>query len=89
MNIALFLEMATDVAADRTALVCDSKRWSYAQLLTGARGAAALIRDNGCAHVALLGRITPALIVGDVDRARPFAFVPRARTHPVRRYAAL
>jgi acyl-CoA synthetase (AMP-forming)/AMP-acid ligase II len=107
MNIALFLEMAADAAADRTALVCDGKRWSYAQLLAGARGAAALIRESGCAHVALLdesseaaamalfgaalagvpyvplnyrladadlaallGRITPALIVGDVARVQ-------------------
>lgn len=107
MNIALFLEMAADAAADRTAIVCDGKRWSYAQLLAGARGAAALIRETGCAHVALLdesseaaamalfgaalagvpyvplnyrladadlaallGRITPALIVGDVARVQ-------------------
>jgi acyl-CoA synthetase (AMP-forming)/AMP-acid ligase II len=107
MNIALFLEMAADTAPDRIGLVCDGQRWSYADLLAGARGAAALIRDCGCAHVALLDesseaaamalfgaalagvpyaplnyrladadmgallkRITPALIVGDVDRVR-------------------
>lgn len=107
MNIALFLEMAADTAPDRIGLVCDGQRWSYADLLAGARGAAALIRDSGCAHVALLDesseaaamalfgaalagvpyvplnyrladadlgarleRITPALIVGDVDRVR-------------------
>jgi acyl-CoA synthetase (AMP-forming)/AMP-acid ligase II len=105
MNIALFLEMAADADPDRIGLVCDGKRWSYADLLAGARGAAALIRDSGCAHVALLdesseagamalfgaaltgvpyvplnyrladadlgallARVTPALIIGDVDR---------------------
>ncbi|MBJ7441950.1 MAG: long-chain fatty acid--CoA ligase, partial [Sphingopyxis sp.] len=52
MNIALFLEMAADTAPDRIGLVCDGQRWSYADLLAGARGAAALIRDSGCAHVA-------------------------------------
>lgn len=106
MNIALFLEMAADAAPDRIALVCDGKRWSYAELLAGARGAARLIRDTGCEHVALLdesseaavlalfgsalagvpycplnyrladadlrallGRIEPALIIGDATRS--------------------
>lgn len=54
MNIALFLEMAADAAPDRIGLVCDGKRWSYAELLAGARGAAELIRKSGCEHVALL-----------------------------------
>lgn len=98
--------MAADAAGERTALVCDGKRWSYAELLAGARGAAALIRDSGCAHVALLdessetavlalfgaaiagvpycplnyrladadlgallGRIEPALVIGDAARS--------------------
>ncbi|MBB5686735.1 class I adenylate-forming enzyme family protein [Sphingobium boeckii] len=105
MNIALFLEMAAEAAPDRIGVVCDGRRWTYAELLGGARGAAALIRESGCTHVALLDesseaaamalfgaalagvpyvplnyrladadlaalldRITPALIVGDVDR---------------------
>lgn len=105
MNIALFLEMAADAAPDRIGLVCDSRRWSYADLLAGARGAACMIRDSGCSHVALLdesseaaamalfgaaiagvpyiplnyrladadlaallGRVTPALMIGDVAR---------------------
>lgn len=105
MNIALFLEMAADAAPDRIGLVCDSRRWSYADLLAGARGAASLIRGSGCSHVALLdesseaaavalfgaaiagvpyiplnyrladadlaallGRVTPALMIGDVAR---------------------
>ncbi len=107
MNIALFLEMAADAAPDRIGLVCDGKRWTYAELIAGARGAAALIRESGCEHVALLdesseaatmalfgaalagvpyvplnyrladadlaallGRITPAVIIGDTARVQ-------------------
>ncbi len=54
MNIALFLEMAAGAEPDRIGLVCHGKRWTYAELLDGARGAAELIRNSGCAHVALL-----------------------------------
>jgi acyl-CoA synthetase (AMP-forming)/AMP-acid ligase II len=63
MNIALFLEMAADAAPDRIALVCDGKRWTYAQLLAGARGAANLIRKSGCAHVALLDESSEAAVI--------------------------
>ena len=62
MNIALFLEMAADAAPDRIALVCDGKRWTYADLLGGARGAAEMIRDSGCAHVALLDESSEAAV---------------------------
>lgn len=54
MNLALFLEMAAEAAPDRIGLVCDGRRWSYADLLAGARGAAARILASGCTHVALL-----------------------------------
>ena len=37
MNIALFLEMAAEVAADRVGLVCDGRRWTYGELLAAAR----------------------------------------------------
>lgn len=60
MNVALFLEMAADAAPDRIGLVCDGKRWSYAELLAGARGAAALIRKASCEHVALLDESSEA-----------------------------
>ncbi|MCI4592038.1 fatty acid--CoA ligase family protein [Sphingobium sp. BYY-5] len=122
MNIALFLEMAADAAPDRVGLVCDGKRWTYAELLAGARGAAALIRASGCTHVALLDesseaaamalfgaalagiayvplnyrladadlaalldRISPALIVGDVDRVRRLS--PSQTNQPLDRTA--
>jgi acyl-CoA synthetase (AMP-forming)/AMP-acid ligase II len=105
MNISLFLEMAAESAPDRVGLVCDGKRWTYADLLAAARGAFELIEQSGCSHVALLdesseaavialfgaalagvpycplnyrladqdlcgllGRIAPALIVGDEER---------------------
>lgn len=107
MNIALFLEMAAEAAPDRIALVCEGKRFTYRDLLAGARGAAGMIREAGVEHVALLdeaseatvlalfgaalagvpyvplnyrladadlagllARISPSLLVGDVDRAR-------------------
>ena len=63
MNIAVFLEMAADAAADRIALVCDGRRWSYAELLEGARGAAQLIRETGCEHVALLDESSEAAVL--------------------------
>lgn len=63
MNIALFLEMAADAAPDRIALVCDGTRWTYADLLAGARGAAALIRQSGVSHVALLDESSEAAVM--------------------------
>lgn len=63
MNIALFLEMAAEAAADRTALVCDGKRWSYADLLSGARGAAEMIRNSGAEYVALLDESSEAAVM--------------------------
>lgn len=63
MNIALFLEMAADAAFDRTGLVCDTRRWTYAALLAGARGAAELFRQSGCTHVALLDESSEAAVL--------------------------
>ena len=63
MNLALFLEMAADAAGDRVGLVCDGKRWTYGELLAGARGAARLIRDSDCEHVALLDESSEAAVI--------------------------
>jgi acyl-CoA synthetase (AMP-forming)/AMP-acid ligase II len=63
MNLALFLEMAADAAGERTALVCDGKRWSYAELLAAARGACELIRDSGVHYVALLDESSEASVI--------------------------
>lgn len=105
MNIALLLEMAAEAAPDRIALVCDGRRWTYAELLAAARGAFELIQESEAEYVALLdesseagvialfgaalagvpycplnyrlpdadlaallGRIAPALVIGDEER---------------------
>ncbi len=63
MNIALLLEMAAEVAPDRIGLVCDGRRWSYADLLDAARGAFELIEASGCEHVALLDESSEAAVI--------------------------
>ncbi|HEX7752527.1 MAG TPA: AMP-binding protein [Novosphingobium sp.] len=110
MNIALLLEMAAEAAPDRVGLVCDGKRWTYAELLAAARGAFELIQQSGVQYVALLdesseaavialfgaalagvpycplnyrladtdlaallGRIAPALVIGDEERVERIA----------------
>jgi acyl-CoA synthetase (AMP-forming)/AMP-acid ligase II len=110
MNISLLLEMAAEAAPDRVALVCDGKRWTYAELLAAARGAFELIEQSGAQYVALLdesseaavialfgaalagvpycplnyrladadlaallGRIAPALVIGDEERVTRIA----------------
>lgn len=110
MNISLLLEMAAEAAPDRVGLVCDGKRWTYAELLSAARGAFELIEQSGAQYVALLdesseaavialfgaalagvpycplnyrladadlsallGRIAPALVVGDEERVMRIA----------------
>jgi acyl-CoA synthetase (AMP-forming)/AMP-acid ligase II len=110
MNIALLLEMAAEAAPDRIGLVCDGKRWNYAELLAAARGACeligaaegdyvALLDESSEAAVialfgaalagvpytplnyrladtdlaALLGRVAPALVVGDEERVTRIA----------------
>lgn len=110
MNIALLLEMAAEAAPDRIGLVCDGKRWTYADLLSAARGAFELIEQSEAQYVALLdesseaavialfgaalagvpycplnyrladtdlaallGRIAPALVIGDEERVQRIA----------------
>jgi acyl-CoA synthetase (AMP-forming)/AMP-acid ligase II len=110
MNIALLLEMAAEAAPDRIGVVCDGKRWTYAELLSAARGAFELIEQSGAQYVALLdesseaavialfgaalagvpycplnyrladadlaallGRIAPALVIGDEERVTRIA----------------
>jgi len=63
MNIALLLEMAAGAAGDRDGLVCDGKRWTYAELWEAAQAACALIRDSGCEFVALLDESSEASVI--------------------------
>lgn len=60
MNIALTIQMAAEAAPDAVGLVCDGKRWSYRALNEAAQGAAVLIRQSGCAFVALLDESSEA-----------------------------
>ncbi|MFM5931766.1 MAG: class I adenylate-forming enzyme family protein [Novosphingobium sp.] len=63
MNISLLLEMAAEAAADRVALVCDGKRWTYGDLLAAARGAFELIQESGAEYVALLDESSEAAVI--------------------------
>jgi acyl-CoA synthetase (AMP-forming)/AMP-acid ligase II len=63
MNIALLLEMAAEAAPDRVGLVCDGKRWTYAELLAAARGASELIGEAGVTTVALLDESSEAAVI--------------------------
>jgi acyl-CoA synthetase (AMP-forming)/AMP-acid ligase II len=63
MNIALLLEMAAEAAPDRVGLVCDGKRWTYADLLAAARGAFELIQESGAEYVALLDESSEAAVI--------------------------
>jgi acyl-CoA synthetase (AMP-forming)/AMP-acid ligase II len=63
MNIALLLEMAAEAAPDRVGLVCDGKRWTYAELLAAARGAFELIQESGVEYVALLDESSEAAVI--------------------------
>ena len=63
MNIALFLEMAAEAAPDRIGLVCDGRRWTYAELLAGAKGAAQSFRHSSVHHVALLDESSEAAVL--------------------------
>lgn len=62
MNIALLLEMAAEAGPDRTALVSGPRRYTYGELLAGARGAAGLFRASGAEHVALLDEASEAAV---------------------------
>jgi acyl-CoA synthetase (AMP-forming)/AMP-acid ligase II len=63
MNIALLLEMAAEAAPDHVGLVCDGKRWTYAELLAAARGAFELITQTGAEYVALLDESSEAAVI--------------------------
>jgi len=62
VNIALLLEMAAEASPDRIGLVCDARRFTYEELLSGACGAATLIRESGAEHVALLDESSEAAV---------------------------
>lgn len=55
--------MAAGAEPDRVGVVCGGKRWTYAELLDGARGAAGIIRKSGCEHVSLLDESSEAAVL--------------------------
>ena len=63
MNLALLLEMAAEAAPERIGLVCEGRRWTYAELLQAARGAAEVIGQCGVSHVALLDESSEAAVI--------------------------
>jgi acyl-CoA synthetase (AMP-forming)/AMP-acid ligase II len=55
--------MAAEATPDRVGLVCDGKRWTYAELLSAARGAFELIEQSGAQYVALLDESSEAAVI--------------------------
>jgi len=54
MDISLLLKMAADCEPERIGLTCEGRAWSFTELWAAATGAARLIEESGCSHVALL-----------------------------------
>ncbi|RZF61243.1 long-chain fatty acid--CoA ligase [Sphingomonas populi] len=76
MTIADMLRQAAEEDGDRTALVCEGRRWSYAALWTAARGAATLFRESEARYVALLdgnGEAGVIALFGAALAGLPFA----------------
>jgi len=63
MNISLILQMAAETEPERIGLVCDNRRWSYGALYRAAQGAAHVIAQSGCRHVALLDESSEAAAI--------------------------
>ena len=54
MDISLLLKMAADCEPERIGLTCEGRAWSFKELWAAATGAARLIEESDCSHVALL-----------------------------------
>lgn len=63
MNIALFLQMATEACPDRCALSHDGQHYTYQQLHLAAKRAAAAFTASNCAYVSLLDESSPLVPV--------------------------
>jgi acyl-CoA synthetase (AMP-forming)/AMP-acid ligase II len=63
MNLSLILQMAAEAGPDTVGLVCDGRRWTYAELWRAAIGAAGAITASGCSHVALLDENSEAAAI--------------------------
>ncbi len=63
MNLSLILQMAAEAGPDMIGLVCDGRRWTYGELWRAAIGAAEMITQSGCGHVALLDENSEAAAI--------------------------
>lgn len=63
MNIALFLQMATEACPDRCALSHDGQHYTYQALYAAAKRAAAKFSSSNCAYVSLLDESSPLVPV--------------------------
>jgi acyl-CoA synthetase (AMP-forming)/AMP-acid ligase II len=61
VNIAMLLQMGAETWAERPALTSHHDHHTYGQLYQGACNAAVLIRESGCAYVAMLDTSSPAI----------------------------
>src|SRR5690554_3703219 len=61
MNIAMLLQMAAQACPDRPALTSAGRHYTYAELYDGARAAAALLEQSGCAFASVLDTSSPAV----------------------------
>ena len=61
MNIAMLLQMASEVGGDRTAVTCHHQHHSYATLFDAAKVAAAEFKANGCEYVSVIDTSNPAV----------------------------
>ena len=61
MNIALFLQMATEACPDRTGLTHDGRHYTYLELIESAKKAADQISKSDCQSVSVLDVNSPAV----------------------------
>ena len=61
MNIALFLQMASQACPDRVAVKCGGLKFTYEQLWNAANRAASEFRSSGYRHIAYLGESSPVV----------------------------
>ncbi len=76
MNLLMLLEMAASGFGERTALVNETERMSYAQLFAAAGGAARALRETGAQRVAVLdvnSLAVPVGLFGSACAGLPFA----------------
>ncbi|HIG40405.1 MAG: class I adenylate-forming enzyme family protein [bacterium] len=63
MNIAMFLQMAAEVCADRSALTYEGRHYTYLELFDSAKKAAELFSNSDCQFISVLDVSSPAVPV--------------------------